>query len=337
MSDTHVHTHSVKAEEAGQRLDRFLADLDFMPSRAVAAKLIERGFVRVNGSTATKRHELKSGERIVVEIPPKEPSDLTPEHIPLDIRYEDDSLIVLSKPAGMVVHPATGHWSGTLVHALLAHSEDLGSLAGEERPGIVHRLDKDTTGLMMVAKTDQAQVALSDMIKVRAVSRRYLTLVHGFIAPETGIIDAPIARHPKDRMKMAVSNSRTAKQAVTTFRVLERYMAGPADDGYTLVECRLHTGRTHQVRVHMAYIEHPCVGDQQYGARKIKADRGLSRQFLHAYRITFTHPFTGAEIDLLDPLPQDLARVLAEVEPDSMGRTEAGDEVSALLEGACGT
>ncbi|MBE0476527.1 MAG: RluA family pseudouridine synthase [Coriobacteriia bacterium] len=303
-----------------------------MPSRAIAQRLIERGFVRVDGSTALKRHELRAGERIVVEVPPREPSELTPEHIPLDIRYEDDHLIVLSKPAGMVVHPAMGHYSGTLVHALLAHSEDLGSLAGEERPGIVHRLDKDTTGLMMVAKTDEAQVALSDMIKVRAVTRRYITLVHGYIAPETGIIDAPIARHPRDRMRMWVSEHPAAKQAVTTFRVLERYTAGPHDDGYTLLECRLHTGRTHQVRVHMAYIDHPCVGDQQYGARKPKADRGLSRQFLHAYRITFTHPFTGAEIDLTDPLPDDLARVLEEIEPDSMGRTAAGDEVSALLE-----
>ena len=332
MSDTHVHTHTVKAEEAGQRLDRFLAEMDFMPSRAIAQKLIERGFVRVDGATAIKRHELKAGERLVIEIPPREPSDLTPEHIPLDIRYEDDHVIVLSKAAGMVVHPATGHWSGTLVHALLAHSEDLGSLAGEERPGIVHRLDKDTTGLMMVAKTDEAQAALSDMIKVRSVTRRYLTLVHGYIAPETGIIDAPISRHPKDRMKMWVSESTQAKQAVTTFRVLDRYMAGQYDDGYTFVECRLHTGRTHQVRVHMAYIDHPCVGDPQYGARRQKADRGLSRQFLHAYRITFTHPFTGAEIDLLDPPPRDLTRVLEEIEPDSMGRTAAGDEVFALLE-----
>lgn len=240
-------------------------------------------------------------------------------------------MIVLSKPAGLVVHPAHGHWSGTLVHALLAHSDELGSLQGDERPGIVHRLDKDTTGLMMVAKTDDAQVRLQEAIKIRAVDRRYVTLVHGYIAPDTGLIDAPLARDPRDRMRMGVSDSLTAKQSVTTFRVLERFEAGVADDGFTLLECKLYTGRTHQIRVHMAYIHHPCVGDQLYGVRKPKADLQLERQFLHAYRLELEHPITGDEMRFIDPLPEDLASRLRSLESYSMGRTAAGDEVFGLL------
>jgi len=285
----------------------------------------------VNGEIATKRHLVRAGERIEVLAPLEDELTLRAEKIPLDIRYEDEHLIVLSKPAGLVVHPARGHSSGTLVHALLAHTDDLGTQAGEERPGIVHRLDKDTSGLMMVAKTDETQVALSEALKIRSVERRYVTLVHGYIAPDSGIIDAPLARHAKDRMRMAVSDHPDAKQSVTTFRVLERFMAGTHDDGYTLVECKLYTGRTHQIRVHMQYIKHPVVGDPMYGRNRPKADLGLDRQFLHAYRIAFEHPVTGAPIDLLDPLPEDLARRLRALEPESMGRTEAGDEVIPLV------
>lgn len=323
----HIHTHTVRSDEAGQRLDKLLGELDFMPSRSAAERLIERGFVRVNGTVTGKRHVMRAGEHILVEIPPAEPSDLIPEHVPLDIRFEDDHLIVLSKAAGMVVHPAHGHWSGTLVHALLAHSEDLGTLSGDDRPGIVHRLDKDTSGLMLVAKDDTTQAALSEAIKVRSVDRRYLALVHGYISPDEGIIDAPIARHPKDRMRMAVVESEASRQSVTTFRVLERFMAGSGDDGYTLLECKLYTGRTHQIRVHMAYIDHPVVGDQLYGRRKARADLGLSRQFLHSYRLSLEHPASGEEIELLDPLAPDLAQPLASLADRSMGRTSAGDAV----------
>lgn len=329
MSDR--FTHNVRSDEAGMRLDILLGQLDILPSRAAAQKLLAGGYVRVNGEIAVKRHVARSGERIEVFVPDAEPSPLEAEPIPLDIRFEDPHLIVLSKPAGLVVHPARGHTSGTLVHALLAHTEDLGTQAGEERPGIVHRLDKDTSGLMMVAKDDRTQIALSEALKVRSIERRYVTLVHGYIAPDTGIIDAPLARHPRDRMRMAVSDHPDAKQSVTTFRVLERFMAGTHDDGYTLVECKLYTGRTHQIRVHMHYIKHPVVGDPLYGRNHPKADLGLDRQFLHAYRIAFDHPVTGERIDFTDPLPSELARRLLALEPESMGRTEAGDEVIPVV------
>lgn len=328
---TSHHVHAVKGDEAGMRLDRLLGDLDTVVSRSAAQKLIARGHVLVNGSIAAKNHIVRAGERIEVFVPPAEPSNLTPEHIPLDIRYEDADLIILSKPAGLVVHPARGHYTGTLVHALLAHSEDLGTLQGEDRPGIVHRLDKDTSGLMMVAKSDRAQAVLSEALKIRSVERRYAALVHGYITPDRGLIDAPLGRNPKDRMRMAVSDHESAKQSVTTFRVLERFMAGVHDDGYTLVECKLYTGRTHQIRVHMGYIHHPVVGDPLYGRNHPKADLGLDRQFLHAYRLSLEHPITGEPLDFLDPLPADLAERLRRLEPDSMGRTAAGDEVIKLL------
>ena len=325
---------TVRGEDAGQRLDTLLGQTEQLVSRSAAARLIDAGLVLVNGELVTKRHVVRAGELVSVDIPPPEGCALEPEDIPLDIRFEDDDMIVLSKQAGLVVHPAHGNWTGTLVHALLAHARELGSLQGEDRPGIVHRLDKDTTGLMMVAKNDRAQAALSEAIKIRAIDRRYLALVHGYIAPDTGLIDAPLGRDPRDRKKMAVVESASARQSVTTFHVLERYMAGTHDDGYTLVECKLYTGRTHQIRVHMASIQHAVVGDQTYGQRKIKADRGLTRQFLHAYRLELDHPITGERLAFVDALPDDLGAVLREIEPDSMGRTEAGGEVFGMLEGA---
>jgi len=325
--------HVVAPDESGMRLDMLLGTMEFIASRSAAARLIEDGLVLVDGAEAPKKHMVKPGERIEVEVPPYDRGELIAEDIPLDIRYEDEHMIVLSKQAGLVVHPAQGNWTGTLVHALLAHSDALGSLQGEDRPGIVHRLDKDTSGLMMVAKSDEAQLALQEAIKIRSVDRRYLTLVHGWIAPDSGMIDAPIARDPRERMRMAISDSPTAKQSVTTFRVLERFEAGRFDDGFTLIECKLYTGRTHQIRVHMAYINHPCVGDQVYGQGKIKADLGLERQFLHSYRLDFTHPVTGEELTFVDPLPEDLASRLDSIECDSMGRTAAGIEVFALMQG----
>jgi len=325
--------HVVAPDEAGMRLDLLLGSLEFIASRSAAARLIDDGLVLVDGSEAPKKHIVKPGERIEIEVPPYDRGELIAEDIPLDIRMEDEHMIVLSKQAGLVVHPAQGNWTGTLVHALLAHSDALGSLQGEDRPGIVHRLDKDTSGLMMVAKSDEAQLALQEAIKIRSVDRRYLTLVHGWIAPDSGMIDAPLSRDPKERMRMAVSDSPTAKQSVTTFRVLERFEAGRYDDGFTLIECKLYTGRTHQIRVHMAYINHPCVGDQVYGQARLKADLGLERQFLHSYWLAFTHPVTGEELTFIDPLPEDLASRMASIEPDSNGRTAAGDEVFALLEG----
>jgi 23S rRNA pseudouridine1911/1915/1917 synthase len=332
MAIVDYYEHIVTDAEQGQRLDAVLGNLGFLPSRSAAVRLIEQGLVLVDGEPAPKRHAVRSGERIEVEVPERTPSDLIPEAIPLDIRFEDEHMIVLSKQAGLVVHPAQGHWSGTLVHALLAHAEELGSLQGEDRPGIVHRLDKDTSGLMMVAKTDRAQVALQEGIKIRAIERRYLTLVHGWIAPETGLIDAPLSRDSRDRMRMAVSDRAEAKQSVTTFRVLERFEAGAHDDGFTLLECKLYTGRTHQIRVHMAYIKHPCVGDPLYGVSRLKADLGLERQFLHAYRLELVHPITGEELRFVDPLPEDLASRLKSIGDLSTGRTASGDEVFELLD-----
>jgi 23S rRNA pseudouridine1911/1915/1917 synthase len=323
--------HTVRGDEAGSRVDVLISDAGLLPSRALAQKLIERNCVRVNGQTVTKRYKTRGGDRISIEIPPMEESELVAEEIELDIRFEDDSLIVLSKPAGMVVHPAHGHWSGTLVHALLGHSDDLGTLAGEERPGIVHRLDKDTSGLMIVAKNDDVQRALQSAIKQRLVERRYVTLVHGRIVPDTGLVDAPIGRHPKDPRKMWVSDAAGARQAVTSFRTLERFEAGGYDDGYTLVECKLQTGRTHQIRVHMAYIQHAVVGDPLYGRRKLKEDLGLERQFLHSYSLAFDHPVTGERIALIDPLAEDLASALRGIGDRSDGRTAAGDEVVPLV------
>jgi 23S rRNA pseudouridine1911/1915/1917 synthase len=323
--------HTVRGDEAGSRVDVLISDAGLLPSRALAQKLIERNCVRVNGQTVTKRYKTRGGDRISIEIPPMEESELVAEEIELDIRFEDYSLIVLSKPAGMVVHPAHGHWSGTLVHALLGHSDDLGTLAGEERPGIVHRLDKDTSGLMIVAKNDDVQRALQSAIKQRLVERRYVTLVHGRIVPDTGLVDAPIGRHPKDPRKMWVSDAAGARQAVTSFRTLERFEAGGYDDGYTLVECKLQTGRTHQIRVHMAYIQHAVVGDPLYGRRKLKEDLGLERQFLHSYSLAFDHPVTGERIALIDPLAEDLASALRGIGDRSDGRTAAGDEVVPLV------
>jgi 23S rRNA pseudouridine1911/1915/1917 synthase len=331
MTASHYFEHVVTAEESGQRLDSLLGQFEFLTSRSAASRLIEGGNVMVDGEVVAKKHSVRAGERIEIEVPPYDRGDLIAEDIPLDIRFEDAHMIVLSKPAGLVVHPAEGHWTGTLVHALLAHSDELGSLQGDERPGIVHRLDKDTSGLMMVAKSDEAQVALQEAIKIRSVDRRYLTLVHGRIAPDSGLIDAALGRDPRERMRMAVSDSPNAKQSVTTFRVLERFEAGPADEGFTLLECKLYTGRTHQIRVHMAYISHPCVGDQIYGQRRIKADLGLERQFLHAYRLEFAHPITGEVLRFLDPPPEDLASRLTQIESYSAGRTQAGNEVLDML------
>jgi 23S rRNA pseudouridine1911/1915/1917 synthase len=323
--------HTVRGDEVTQRIDVLIADSGLLPSRALAQKLIERNCVRVNGQTVTKRYKPRSGDRITIEIPPMEHSELVAEDVHLDIRFEDESLIVLSKVAGMVVHPAHGHWSGTLVHALLGHSDDLGTLAGDERPGIVHRLDKDTSGLMLVAKNDDVQRALQSAIQQRLVDRKYVTLVHGRIVPDSGMIDAPIGRHPKEPRKMWVSDAAGARQAVTSFRTLERFEAGGVDDGYTLAECKLQTGRTHQIRVHMAYIKHPVVGDPLYGRRKLKEDLGLERQFLHSYSLAFDHPVTGERISLVEPLPSDLRTALSSIADRSDGRTAAGDDVVPLI------
>lgn len=236
---------------------------------------------------------------------------------------------MLSKQRGLVCHPAPGHETHTLANALVEHCGPghLGTLQGEDRPGIVHRLDMDTTGLMLAAKDDETQAALQDAIRLRSVDRRYLALVHGYIAPDTGLIDAPIARSSRDRLKMAVSDDPGARQSVTTFTVLERFEAGPRDEGYTLIECKLFTGRTHQIRVHMAYIHHPVVGDQLYGRAAQPADLGLDRQFLHSWSLRFAHPATGQAMEFEDPPTWELMEALESIGQTSMGRTPRGREV----------
>lgn len=325
----------VSDAQAGKRLDALLGSLDGCPSRSACTHLIEAGAVALNGETCLSKKQIVSvGDRISIELPEEEePGVVVPQNIPLDIRYEDDYLIVLSKQRGLVCHPAHGHASGTLANALVYHcgADHLGTLQGEDRPGIVHRLDRDTSGLMLAAKDDDTQRALQDLIRIRTLDRRYITLVHGYVAHDEGTINTGIARSTRDRVKMAVSDDPFARQAITTFRVLERFDASRGDDGYTLLECHLYTGRTHQIRVHMRHINHPCVGDPLYGRGNERADRGLTRQFLHSWRVRFDHPVTGETIECRDELPWDLSAVLEELAPVSLGRTEAGNEIVPQL------
>ena len=261
--------------------------------------------------------------------------EVIPQAIPLDIRYEDDYLIVLSKQRGLVCHPAHGHDSGTLANALVYHCgiEHLGTVQGEDRPGIVHRLDRDTSGLMLAAKDDDTQRDLQNLIRTRTLDRRYIALVHGGIALDAGTITTGIARSTRDRQKMAVSDDPFARQAITTFRVLERFAPVRGDEGYALVECHLYTGRTHQIRVHMRHIAHPLVGDPLYGRGKPgdRANLGLDRQFLHSWHVAFDHPVTGEHLELADTLPWDLAAALEELEDRSEGLTPAGEEIVPQL------
>ena len=324
-------------EGDGERLDSFLASQDNMPSRSACAKLIESGAVTINSTHAdSKSEKVCLGDRIQAEV--EEPEEvggpLAPNpYIPLDIRFEDEYLIVLSKQAGLVCHPAPGHVDDTLANALDAHCGygHLGMLQGEERPGIVHRLDRDTSGLMVAAKDDRTQKALQDLIRLRVLDRRYVVLVHGYVAPDDGTIVTGIARSTKDRLRMAVSDDPGAREAITTFKTLERFEAGRRDEGYSLLECHLYTGRTHQIRVHMRHIGHPVVGDPLYGKGSLLQNKGLTRQFLHSWHIRFDHPCTGETIELADRLPDDLLNVLESLQGTSMGQTERGREVCPEL------
>ena len=325
-------------DDEGMRLDTLMAARGLYESRSAAAKAVEGGLVLIGGNPVSKKRIVHAGDAIVYELPAEAiETPLRGEPIDLDIRYEDDDIIVLSKQVGLVCHPSGDHLDGTLVNALIYHCgvENLCNVQGEaDRLGIVHRLDMDTTGLMLVAKTDFAGQALMEAIQDRAVDRRYLALVHGIIAPDTGLIDAPIARHAKDRTRMAVRECDSARDAVSTFTVLERFEAARKDDGYTLVECKLFTGRTHQIRVHMEYTRHPVVGDPLYTANAPKAETanlGLRRQFLHSYRVAFDHPTTAERIELADNVPRDLEEVLDSIAFRSMGKTEAGRAIADML------
>lgn len=331
-------SYSATALDAGERLDSLLAARACFASRSAAARAIESGNVFVNGANVVKKYAVAAGDVIVYQEEEEvEAGPVTGQPIDLDIRFEDDDLIVLSKQIGLVCHPSVDHADGTLVNALIYHcgADHLCNVQGEDdRLGIVHRLDRDTSGLMLAAKTDAAGYALMEDIRDRAVDRHYLALVHGVIAPDTGMIDAPIARSANERTRMAVRDVPSARDAVTTFRVLERFEPRQHDDGYTLIDCKLFTGRTHQIRVHMQYAKHPLVGDPVYtanGPKDAPAQLGLKRQFLHSFRIRFTHPETSEELEFADNLPRDLDEALRSLGDRSRGMTDAGREVVALL------
>lgn len=331
-------SYSATALDAGERLDSLLAARACFASRSAAARAIESGDVFVNGANVVKKYAVAAGDVIVYQEEEEvEAGPVTGQPIDLDIRFEDDDLIVLSKQIGLVCHPSVDHADGTLVNALIYHcgTDHLCNVQGEDdRLGIVHRLDRDTSGLMLAAKTDAAGYALMEDIRDRAVDRHYLALVHGVIAPDTGMIDAPIARSANERTRMAVRDVPSARDAVTTFRVLERFEPRQHDDGYTLIDCKLFTGRTHQIRVHMQYAKHPLVGDPVYtanGPKDARAQLGLKRQFLHSFRIRFIHPETSEELEFADNLPRDLDEALRSLGDRSRGMTDAGREVAALL------
>ncbi|AGL02608.1 RluA family pseudouridine synthase [Desulfoscipio gibsoniae] len=292
--------YQVDAGDAGVRLDVFVAFKEEQLSRSFVQKLIGDGAVTVNQEAVRANYRLKEGDTVAVVVPPPVELKVCPEPIPLDIFYEDKDIIVVNKPRGMVVHPAEGNYSGTLVNALLHHCQDLSGINGVLRPGIVHRIDKDTSGLLMVAKNDLAHEHLAGQLKEHTVRRGYLALVHGVLTSDLGVVDAPIGRHPRERQKMAVTN-RNGKAAVTHYRVLNR--AG----NYTLLQLRLETGRTHQIRVHMAYIGYPLVGDTKYGPNKSHL---LDGQFLHAYLLGFVHPRSGEYLEFTAPLPVELTAKL---------------------------
>ena len=329
----------VGPESDGMRLDAFLAAADGMPSRSACAKLVENGAVQINTCPATSKSEkVLLGDRVRAEVDELDaaeaPGLLAPNpYIPLDIRFEDEHLLVISKQAGLVCHPSPGHIDDTLANALVAHCGygHLGMLQGEERPGIVHRLDMDTSGLMVAAKDDETQKALQDLIRMRVLDRRYITLVQGYMARDEDTIVTGIARSTRDRLRMTVSDTPGAREAITTYRTLERFEAGRRDEGYSLIECHLYTGRTHQIRVHMRHVGHQLVGDQLYGRGDDRVNLGLRRQFLHSWSIAFDHPATGERIERRDRLPEDLLAILEQIKERSMGRTEAGEQICPLL------
>ncbi|CAM3533782.1 RluA family pseudouridine synthase [Paenibacillus lupini] len=289
-------------EQAGERIDKFITDSmnDDAISRTQVQEWIKAGAVRVNGNIVKSNYKLSSGDQAVVRIPEPEDAAIAAENIPLDIVYEDSDVIVINKPRGMVVHPAPGHSSGTVVNALMYHCKDLSGINGVLRPGIVHRIDKDTSGLLMAAKNDLAHVSLAEQLKEHTVSRKYIALVHGNLPHDQGTIDAPIGRDQNDR-KLFTVTEKNSKHSVTHFVVLERLV------DYTIVELQLETGRTHQIRVHLKYIGYPLAGDPVYGRNKTVALKG---QALHAALLGFKHPRTGEFLEFEVPIPGDMEHVI---------------------------
>ena len=290
------------ADKNGERADAALARLCPELTRSAAQKLLENGQVTCGGKKLKKNDKLSEGDEIEVILPEVQEVSIEPEDIPLDVVYEDSDVIVINKPKGLVVHPAAGHWSGTLVNALMHHCKDsLSGINGELRPGIVHRIDMDTSGLLIVAKNDFAHQALAEQLQDHSLARTYECIVVGGIKEDSGTIDAPIGRHPVDRKKMAVTE-KNSKSAVTHWQVVERF------SGYTRLQCKLETGRTHQIRVHLSWRNHPIVGDMVYGHKK--PELGLDSQCLHARELTFRHPRTGEAVTVSCPLPEYFENVL---------------------------
>ena len=294
------------ADRAGERADALLARLVPDLTRSAAQRLLERGGVTLNGKPVRKNDKPAPGQALMVSLPDPEPIDLIPQDIPLNVVYEDSDVIVVNKPVGLVVHPAPGHPDGTLVNALLYHcGTSLSGINGELRPGIVHRIDRDTSGLIIAAKNDRAHLALAAQLQGHTLARTYEAVAVGGFSEEAGTVNAPICRHPLDRKKMAIDR-KNGREAVTHWSVLARY------PGCTHVECRLETGRTHQIRVHMASIGHPLLGDTVYGAKKPVP--GLAGQCLHARRLRFVHPSTGEPVELECPLPDWFQDVLRKID-----------------------
>ncbi len=294
-----IETYTIEEQYAGERIDKALSSQQSEWSRTQISNWITEGLVKVNGEAVKAKYKAKAGDIVEIDVPEAEPLEVVAEDLQLEIVYEDADVLVVNKPRGMVVHPAPGHLTGTLVNGLMYHCQDLSGINGVLRPGIVHRIDKDTSGLLMVAKNDKAHEGLVNQLVNKTVTRKYTALVHGHIAHDKGTIDAPIARDPKDRQKQAVVDG--GKHAVTHFHVIERL------GDYTLVECRLETGRTHQIRVHMNYIGFPLVGDPKYGPKKTIDFGG---QVLHAGVLGFDHPVTGEYLEFSVPLPDDFEQLL---------------------------
>lgn len=290
----------IEENSVNARLDLFLSERMEDKSRSYIQGLIEKSQVKVNGILKKSNYKLKIKDKVLISIPDPVGLDIEPEDIPLDIVYEDSDVIVVNKPQGMVVHPASGVYTGTLVNALLNHCSDLSGINGVTRPGIVHRIDKDTSGILVVAKNDKSHNKLAEQLKDHSMTRAYTALVEGILKEDDGIIDKPLGRHPVERIKISVIKD--GKKAVTHYRVLERFKNN------TLVECVLETGRTHQIRVHMAYIGHPLVGDPVYGYKKQRFN--LNGQMLHAKKLGFIHPSTNEYIEFMSDLPDYFKKVL---------------------------
>lgn len=301
-----VVTYTIGQENEGERIDKALSSLQAEWSRTQIANWITEGIVKVNGEDVKSKYKVKEGDVIEIDVPDPEPLEIIAEDLNLEIVYEDKDVLVVNKPRGMVVHPAPGHVTGTLVNGLMYHCKDLSGINGVMRPGIVHRIDKDTSGLLMVAKNDYAHQSLVDQLVNKTVTRKYTALVHGHIAHDKGTIDAPIARDPKDRQKQAIVDN--GKHAVTHFHVIERF------GDYTLVECQLETGRTHQIRVHMNYIGFPLVGDPKYGPKKTIDFGG---QVLHAGILGFVHPVSREYLEFETPLPEDFVSLLEQLRKEA--------------------